>query len=663
MNLTMSSSNMPIDVSSCDRQEIRFPGAIMPHGTLIVLDKRSHNVVACAENICDYLELTGKYAGDIKRLLPEAIWLQLRKHTGDYLDRYTLANGVVIDIHANSDEHYMFMDIERLFGPAELSRENPMALLRESRALQARVTPFEEERDVRQVTVNTIREIIGYDMVQFLLVRGDGTMQTVAESSNGHYQSFLDKRFPRSDVPDPARKNIEQHDMIYVPDIDYTPMPLISFSDEIAPKDINLSCSSLRSLSPMCNRFYLNVGVHAKLAMTVSHKNKVWGMVIAWNSKAKYISPKHRMLCRHFLDAAAKHIIVNREIRARNTFITQSNYVDDFLDELQRKQAPDKGYANLANLLLKILPCCGAAVITPNSIYKAGLCPENDQLKSKAPSIRVLTVQNDNAAFYIQEPYKLVRLSGFMALPLILEGSYVAIFRREEVETVTWAGDPKKPVSVDEVSGIKRLSPRGSFQAWKEEVKHNAVPWERVDIDIFQRLVNGLNSLLGTTALAETPPDVLAAVTTHPSVASQGTDSRLQITGNTIAERTLRNTLKQLPKLPSALIIESDFLSAAHLEDLLAEAGITAETPPNPKHIESFIEKRQYDLIFIATDNQNVDWQHLIERIKREHQATHIVALCNRKPLHVTSKDMIFAFLTRPILAAELYQTVINCCS
>jgi two-component system, chemotaxis family, sensor kinase Cph1 len=660
----MPLSSMPIDTSSCDRLEIRFPGAIMPHGSLIVLDKRSHKVIACAENICDYLGFSGKYAGDIKTLMPEEIWLQLRKHKGGYLDRFTLANSVVIDIHSSTDDRFVLLDIERIFGPTTASLDNPIALLKDMQDLLNRITHFDDEKDIQQVAVNTVRELIGYDMVQFVLMRPEGSMQTSAESSNGHYHSFLDKRFSRSDVPDPARKIIDRQDTVYVPDIDYTPIPIMSLSEELDPENIDLSGSSLRSLSPLCNRFYLNVGVHAKLMMTLTHKNKVWGMVIAWNNRAKSISPKNRLLCRYFLDTASRQIMVNRELHSRNTFITHSNYVDDFLDELQRTGLQGQSFSNLTSLLLKIIPCCGAAIVTNEGIYKAGLSPENDQLRTKAPAIRTLCVQNDHAAFYIQEPYKIVRLSGFMALPLIDEGSYIAVFRREEVETVTWAGDPKKPVSVDETSGMRRLPPRGSFQAWKEEVKNSAKPWERLDIDIFQRLVNGLNTLLAKTQRAtETSTHQGTTLTSHVSNVAQNTESKLHISGINLAERTLRNTIRQWPKHPSALIIESDFLSATHIEELLQGAGITAETPPNPQRVDAFLEHRQYDIVFIAIENDSVAWQPLIKHIKHKHPSTHCIALCNRKPFQNAQNEDVSAFITRPIIAAELYQRVINCCS
>ncbi len=657
----MQNATNIIDTTACDHEEIRFPGAVMPHGAVIVLDRRNFDLVACAEHICDYLDMSGRYPADIISLLPADLLLQLRAHTGGYVDRFNLANRVVIDVYNNISEEHIVLDIERVFGPLEATRENPLQLLQETRRLQERVASFEQEADIRQVVVNTIRDLIDFDIVQFIIVKPDGTMQTVDEASNGHFPSFLDKRFPRTDTPDPARRNLQLHDMVYVPDIDYQPMPLVCFKESIAPGDIDLSQSRLRSLAPMCNRYYLNVGVYAKLALTLTHKKTLWAMVIAWHHKPKNITPKNRLLCRTFLDWAGKQIMVNRDISSRNTFILQSNYVDDFLDELQRSGDPTSGFANLSKLLLKIIPCCGAAVVTEDKIFRAGLCPENSQLQNSSQGIQVLTVQNDNAAFYIQEPYKTVRLSGFMALPIIQGNSYIAIFRREEVELVTWAGDPQKPVEIDEVSGIKRLTARGSFQAWKEEVKHHAKPWERVDIDIFQRLVNGLNSLLGNMQRRSSSDygDSELIASSH-SLTSQSSESRAQISGANLAERTLKNTLKVSEKKPSVLIVESDFLSASHLEDLLKEAEIISEMPPNPNQLDAFLNNKQYDIIFLATDHATLPWHSMIDSIKRNHPATAIIAICNRKPLQNPGKNTVFSFITRPILAADLYQTVLD---
>ena len=59
-------------------------------------------------------------------------------------------------------------------------------------------------------------------------------------------------------------------------------------------------------------------------------------------------------------------------------------------------------------------------------------------------------------------------------------------FRAEQVQTVSWGGDPNKPLASTGGSegtpgrGL-RLHPRRSFEAWKQEVRGRSEPWSRAD--------------------------------------------------------------------------------------------------------------------------------------------------------------------------------------
>jgi len=662
--MTMTQSSIPsIDISSCDHQEIRFPGAIMPHGTILVISRRSLEIAAYAANVFDYLNVPEATSDDLPSLFPEELWLRIRLHTGGYLDRFILQNNHVIDVTANTDHDYIIVDIERVNTPVEDAHDNPISVIEDTRKLQLRLKTFHSEEDIRQVSVNAIREIIEFDHVQFLIMNIDGTMETVAESGNGHYPSFLGKRFPRSDMPTPARKNAHRHDTIYAPEIDYSPIDLISCVPELAANKIDLTASKLRSLAPQCNQFYLNVGVHAKLVLNLIDNDKIWGLVIAWNHQPKPISLKHRMLCRDFLNSAGTKIINERENRDRNQYIFNSNYIDDFLDEQRESSDPTKNFSHLVHLISRLIPCCGAAVVTKDKIYTDGTCPENAQLRGQLDSIYALNVQHDNAAFYIQEPYSIVRLSGFMALPLINKKGYVALFRKEEIATVKWAGNPQKPVEIDEISGIKRLTPRGSFQTWRQEIQQNAAPWERSEIDIFQKLVNGLNTILGSIQVPQSSLESTHPVEEKPR-AIESTSKAVpatSISGLQLVERTLKNTIKMMPVAPRALILESDFLSTAHLAGLLDDASIETHWPENLSNLSEYLSSHHFDIIFLATDHATLAWKQLVDNVHGAHPETKIVAIANKKLVDDEEQNKISAFIARPILASDLYQTIINC--
>ncbi|MFC7477114.1 HWE histidine kinase domain-containing protein [Dankookia sp. GCM10030260] len=59
-------------------------------------------------------------------------------------------------------------------------------------------------------------------------------------------------------------------------------------------------------------------------------------------------------------------------------------------------------------------------------------------------------------------------------------------FRPEVRQTVAWAGDPAKPVETGPDGA--RLTPRGSFAAWRETVRGRARPWTAVEVETARAL-------------------------------------------------------------------------------------------------------------------------------------------------------------------------------
>src|SRR5690606_37131818 len=79
------------------------------------------------------------------------------------------------------------------------------------------------------------------------------------------------------------------------------------------------------------------------------------------------------------------------------------------------------------------------------------------------------------------------RASGMLVMPLSrLPRDYLVFFRRELARTVNWAGDPHKPVTTGPLGA--RLTPRKSFELWRETVVGQSSPWSEVD----RRIADGL---------------------------------------------------------------------------------------------------------------------------------------------------------------------------
>ncbi|MEB3337253.1 MAG: ATP-binding protein, partial [Leptolyngbyaceae bacterium] len=71
--------------------------------------------------------------------------------------------------------------------------------------------------------------------------------------------------------------------------------------------------------------------------------------------------------------------------------------------------------------------------------------------------------------------------SGLLAIP-ISKRSYVLWFRPEVLQTVNWGGDPNHAYELQETVGQMRLSPRKSFELWKETVRLKSLAWKPVEV-------------------------------------------------------------------------------------------------------------------------------------------------------------------------------------
>jgi light-regulated signal transduction histidine kinase (bacteriophytochrome) len=87
--------------------------------------------------------------------------------------------------------------------------------------------------------------------------------------------------------------------------------------------------------------------------------------------------------------------------------------------------------------------------------------------------------------------------SGVLAIRISPKLSvYLLWFRPEQIEEVRWAGDPRKPVEVDEADGMLRLRPRNSFAQWKESVRNRSAPWRDIEKDAVTGLVRAVSDII-----------------------------------------------------------------------------------------------------------------------------------------------------------------------
>jgi light-regulated signal transduction histidine kinase (bacteriophytochrome) len=132
------------------------------------------------------------------------------------------------------------------------------------------------------------------------------------------------------------------------------------------------------------------------------------------------------------------------------------------------------------NALLDLVQGTGFAISSAGAITTIGAVPCDDDMQGL---LQFLSRQGaevfatDHLAASYPDAESLPEAAGILAVPLGGASlDMIVWFRADVTRTVTWAGDPSKPVETR--PGLERLSPRRSFEAWTQELRGRSRAWE-----------------------------------------------------------------------------------------------------------------------------------------------------------------------------------------
>ncbi|MFZ4539053.1 HWE histidine kinase domain-containing protein, partial [Propionivibrio sp.] len=368
-------------------------------------------------------------------------------------------------------------------GPSAALSGDPLARIKSMLAVLQAAEGF--EACYRSVAAQ-VRAATGYDRVMVYRFLHDGSGKIVAEDKADELASFLDLHYPASDIPTQARELYRRNWLRLIPDVNYTPVPLQSCPTERIGQPLDMSHCTLRSVSPIHVEYLQNMGVSATMTLSIVTGNTLWGLIACHNNSPLHIASDLRVACELF----ARIFSLYLEVRIET-------------DVAQRRLAPRRVYAALANRLpqamdfavelvsgtvtiLDLIPAGGAAVCLDGKLHTLGQTPPPEVIGELVAWLNglgqpVVDTFQLGAIFPPSIPFASMA-SGLLAIALSRQpADYVMWFRPEVVRTVTWAGDPHKPLKLG--AHGERLTPRKSFEAWQEEVRLQSSPWDAVDLE------------------------------------------------------------------------------------------------------------------------------------------------------------------------------------
>ena len=484
-----------VDLTNCDREPIHQLGAIQPIGFMLVLTA-DWQISNASANIGEFLRvdpdnLVGRPATEVLskqaiHTLRNRLALLRGKDAMERVFRMTLQDkGRHFDVALHMSGSRIILEGEPSttseYGDATGTVRGMVSRLEQAGDL---ATFFNE--GARQV-----RALTGFDRVMVYRFAADGSGEVVAESAKSGIGSFLGLHYPATDIPKQARQLYLRSLLRVITDIDAAPVPIEPQTDEFG-QPLDLSLSVLRSVSRIHIEYLRNMGVRASMSISIIVDGKLWGLVACHHYSPRCPSFERRSVAELFAQMFAMRI----ESRERTQVVDYERRARDISDQLLGAVASDETLLNdpdwLSAILTSAIPADGVGVWINGSYAFSGITPTTGQF---ARIIQALNATAAGRAFATDQLSSLVpsladqgsAAAGLLAIPISRSPrDYVVLFRSEIQRSVRWAGDPHKPVEFG--PNGPRLTPRQSFEEWKENVVGRSLPFTPSELRVAETL-------------------------------------------------------------------------------------------------------------------------------------------------------------------------------
>lgn len=499
-------SSPTIDLTNCDQEPIHQPGAIQPHGVLIVCRADTLVITHASDNLerlCG-IAATAAIGQRIGVLFPQShstAWEQhliseARGARPFYLFSLRI-KGVSrsFDAIAHRSGELIFVELE----PADRHRDHSAPeLYRLVQRATSRVQQALSVDELARACVNQVRQICGFDRVMAYRVDDDWNGQVIAEEKRDDLEPFLGLHYPASDIPQQARELYTKNWLRFIANRDYTPSRLVPEVHAQATEPLDMSFSVLRSVSPIHLEYLRNMGVWASMSISLLRNGRLWGLIACHHYQPRFVPYDVRTAC-ELLGQFMSLSLAAAEDRERLDYRNSSRAcVGQMITNIERSEDTARALLEQQPNLLSLIKADGAAVIVGDEISRLGQTPGEADLRRLSEWLHgkeVPLFATDQLTKEFGSGVLGTVASGILAVSLTASRPHQFIwFRPEQIRTVDWAGDPQK--SLQKGDGAARLSPRGSFALWKETIRGRSAPWLAVEVEAAELLRDRLATLI-----------------------------------------------------------------------------------------------------------------------------------------------------------------------
>ncbi|CAI9413948.1 SpoIIE family protein phosphatase [Nocardioides sp. T2.26MG-1] len=496
-----------VDLTTCDREPIHIPGAIQPHGVLIAVDA-DHRVRMVSGNCA--LLLGVDPAGALDRALADVAGPTLADAVaareaaglpdtplvlplGDLPAAGTLA-GSDVDVRTHRSGDRLVVELEPVAGT-----ERTALSYHTARGAMARMASAGAVHELAATLAHEVRELTAFDRVMVYRFDADWNGEVIAEERRPDLNPFLGLHYPATDIPAQARRLYTVNWTRLIADVGYTPVPLHPVFDPETEAPLDLSFSTLRSVSPIHVEYLSNMGVTASMSVSIVVEERLWGLIACHHYSGPHRPSQDARAAAEFLGQVASQIVLDRE-RAdeREAALETQATLAGLTARISASTRPPLESLVDDPELLTLMGAQGAALCFDGVITTRGTVVDEATLRRIAAA---LASPLSYATCTDRVETLLPDLEGDAATAGVLrigsaQDRWLLWLRPEQEQVVDWGGDPtNKLISATEGPEV-RLSPRKSFEKWRQVVRGRSLPWTSWQIEAADALGRHMTGLL-----------------------------------------------------------------------------------------------------------------------------------------------------------------------
>lgn len=500
------------DLTTCDREPIHIPGAIQPHGVLLAVDA-DLRVTTASSNCADLLgpsaaEAIGTLLVD---LVGEQLAMLIELTPDEEADRdvFTMRlpddhpgltgqlAGQDVDVRTHRSGNRLVIELEDL-PPGRVAGLSLRSARRAIGRMAARTT-VDELAD--QLALE-IRNLLGFDRAMVYRFDEEWNGEVIAESKHEDLNSFYGLHYPATDIPAQARRLYTVNWTRLIVDIGYTPVPLEPLLETDTGQPLDLSFSSLRSVSPIHVEYLGNMGVTASMSISIVVEGELWGLVACHHYSGPLRPSYDARSAAELLGQVASQMFFDREQAARREAgLTLSEQLVELLARAEFDDRDPIEVLMTAPGMLTLLEAGGVAALNGEDRRTLGTVPPWPVLE------RIAAALEDPERYATETTHVAALDPGLAEHVAIAAGAlrigsasdrWIVWVRPEIVETVSWGGDPTNKLLAATASPEVRMSPRKSFEKWQQVVKGRSQPWTSGQLETAAALGIRLQALVLT---------------------------------------------------------------------------------------------------------------------------------------------------------------------